>query len=609
MLNKRQKNPKQELLFARRMIEQLEDVEIIEDLKWDPLIDKWILLCKLTPSIPPNQLIPSSTNWYIHIEDAYPWGEINFLPAKINGLMKTFPHQNYNGEGRREYPWRNGKICLDTSYKKFKHIGLDNEPYNSEFRLLWHFKRALSWLKDAATGKLRNPGDMFELPDFHSETLSTVAFLENNESFLKWQRSRKSYGFVKLLQYKKEEPLVMVPLKFVTPDKRIIYHPHWGTVLANQDNKMEILNGAWIMLRKVPIIPPWQAPMTWLELKCACKYQKIDLLSILNKISSRLRDNKAHILLIGFPIPDKVHNKTKIIYWQPLLLPKLNNVTRRVNGFRDIEKYNSFRDRNDIFDSHKQIHWLHSNNWHKDELFSRGRINTKKLSILQLGAGAVGSMISELLVRSGHEKISIMDSDLLEPGNIVRNTLTLKNILKYKVDGIIERLNNISPYSDIKVIHNKFTPSVDIQLKDFDLILDCTGEDDTMFYLSQYKFDNPKTFISISLGYGAKRLFVYYSRQCKFNHFTFVHLIQPWLEKEQKDTINIEFPRDGIGCWHPVFPARADDVWLMVSTAFKSIEHAIMTNTKNSTLLVFEQNWDEDVFTGISLISREEYDE
>ncbi|MBL0240398.1 MAG: hypothetical protein IPQ00_07480 [Chloracidobacterium sp.] len=28
-------------------------------------------------------------------------------------------------------------------------------------------------------------------------------------------------------------------------------------------------------------------------------------------------------------------------------------------------------------------------------------------------------------------------------------------------------------------------------------------------------------------------------------------------------------PREGVGCWHPVFPARADDIWMWGSIAIK----------------------------------------
>lgn len=68
-------------------------------------------------------------------------------------------------------------------------------------------------------------------------------------------------------------------------------------------------------------------------------------------------------------------------------------------------------------------------------------------------------------------------------------------------------------------------------------------------------------------------------------------------------------PRDGIGCWNPVFPARVDDVWMMSSVAVKNIEKYIQNPSCRPVLLVYEQIWDGDSFCGIELISKEEGDE
>jgi hypothetical protein len=50
-----------------------------------------------------------------------------------------------------------------------------------------------------------------------------------------------------------------------------------------------------------------------------------------------------------------------------------------------------------------------------------------------------------------------------------------------------------------------------------------------------------------------------------------------------------DLPREGVGCWHPVFPARID----------KEIERVVRDNPEPA-LTVFEQTADEDgSFTGI----------
>lgn len=612
MLSREQKRPNAELLLARRILEELNSVEILEDLKWDPLFDKWVLLCRISSESKGNDLIPKYSNWYVLIEDGYPWGEIKFYPAKKSGLKGTFPHQNYNGDEHSKHPWTGGNLCLDSSYKPLRHLGLDSEPFDSEYRLLWHFERALSWLKGAAEGTLSKDGDPFELPHFKNN-LNTVVFYEDSESFLGWQKSRANYGLAELLFYKEDEPFVIVPMKYSTTNGNEVYKPKWGTEISNLATESQTLVGAWLILKELPVVPPWQAPTTWGELMTACTAQGINLKRILKNLSTKLRDGKHHIILIGFPIPEKINNNHVQVHWQPLQLPTLSNVKVKIKGFRDTEKFNWFQDLKGTFKTNNKIQWLNSENWHDGELFNRGRLNSiiRESSILQLGAGAVGSTISELLVRSGQKEITIMDDDLLEAGNIVRNTLTSKDVLQFKIDKLKDRLNNISPHSKVQGVREKFPPKnkQSVNIQSYDVILDCTGEDQTLYNLSKLTFEEPKTFLSISLGYQARRLFVFYSNGIEFNHTAFIKLMQPWLAKEKEDTKHIEFPREGIGCWHPVFPARADDIWLMVSSAFKTIERAILTTNIKPTILVYEQQWNGDLFKGISLIHQEEYNE
>jgi hypothetical protein len=76
-------------------------------------------------------------------------------------------------------------------------------------------------------------------------------------------------------------------------------------------------------------------------------------------------------------------------------------------------------------------------------------------------------------------------------------------------------------------------------------------------------------------------------------------MLDPWLKYELKEYANQELPREGIGCWHPVFPARVDDVWLMVSVAVKHLESVIAAIPTQPELIIFEQYYENDVFAGI----------
>ncbi|MFX3637335.1 MAG: hypothetical protein ACE3L7_01670 [Candidatus Pristimantibacillus sp.] len=68
-------------------------------------------------------------------------------------------------------------------------------------------------------------------------------------------------------------------------------------------------------------------------------------------------------------------------------------------------------------------------------------------------------------------------------------------------------------------------------------------------------------------------------------------------------------PREGIGCWNPVFPARIDDVWLMSAVVVKGIEKYIEKPATRPTLLIYEQKYEDGIFSGIELVHQEEWSE
>ena len=83
----------------------------------------------------------------------------------------------------------------------------------------------------------------------------------------------------------------------------------------------------------------------------------------------------------------------------------------------------------------------------------------------------------------------------------------------------------------------------------------------------------------------------------------FSETLEPWLQREREESSGIELPREGIGCWHPVFPARADDIWMMAGIAAKYIESSVVIGVAEPTLTVFEQQFENGLFTGIRRIA------
>ena len=155
-----------------------------------------------------------------------------FYPAKAQGLETTFPHQNYNGYGRDDLPWRAGDLCLNTSVRILGRHGYDIEPYDVHQRLKWQFRRALAWLRAASRGELILPGEPFELPQFPgaAQRSEAVVFCEDADSFLQWQNIPERSGLLDLFRLRRKSAVFIIKA-FRTVNGREVFAPTWWLAL------------------------------------------------------------------------------------------------------------------------------------------------------------------------------------------------------------------------------------------------------------------------------------------------------------------------------------------------------------------------------------------
>lgn len=138
-----------------------------------------------------------------------------------------------------------------------------------------------------------------------------------------------------------------------------------------------------------------------------------------------------------------------------------------------------------------------------------GKENIKKInntSVLVIGLGGVGSYALESIVRSGIEKITIVDNDKIDITNLNRQLMTLhSNIGKYKVDIWEERIKDINPNVEITKINNFITPSnIEILFKEkIDYIIDACDTIETKKELIRQSIKRNIKIIS-SMGTGNK---------------------------------------------------------------------------------------------------------
>ena len=216
--------------------------------------------------------------------------------------------------------------------------------------------------------------------------------------------------------------------------------------------------------------------------------------------------------------------------------------------------------------------------------FGRGifspKLQNKRIALV--GLGALGSMIAESLARSGVTVLGLWDNDIVEPGNICRSSYLLSNLGESKVDALKKELLSINPFIKAKEIKDNgcwhqhenvnlytyeggsFYGNINYsnqedsinQIKDYDLIIDCTGSNEMLHFIS---YAVPESdIISLCITNHASNLLCISSKDG--NPF---ELRKTYLSRVEQDTKN--FYLEGSGCYSPTFLATNSDIASLIN--------------------------------------------
>lgn len=224
--------------------------------------------------------------------------------------------------------------------------------------------------------------------------------------------------------------------------------------------------------------------------------------------------------------------------------------------------------------------------------FGRGMFsnNFQNKKIALVGLGAIGSIVAESLARSGVTILGLWDNDTIEPGNICRSTYTLPDLGKSKVDALANNILSINPYVKIKNIKNNgywlhdvnsavyiggsFYNNINYdnqedslkRIQEFDMIIDCTGSNEMLHFLSYAVPD--KEVISLCITNHSNDLLCVTNRN--FNPF---ELRKAYLSRIEQDTKN--FYMEGAGCYSPTFIATNSDIASLVNLVLREMNISI----------------------------------
>lgn len=236
-------------------------------------------------------------------------------------------------------------------------------------------------------------------------------------------------------------------------------------------------------------------------------------------------------------------------------------------------------------------------------------ISEKRVVIL--GCGAVGSKIALHLFRSGIDKLTLVDYDILEPHNLCRHallnisfekSLNKALLLKETLDGMFFGApKNIDAYDD-KALH--FLERTD--LSQFGLIIDATASAAVMHGMDAIKFPDTTKVVraclsnggDIGITYvstGSKRLMTDYYAEILRQAINDDD-ISVWLNQEKKNTL--EDVRIGEGCHSNTMRVSDDTISSHAALMSSAIRHIFESGSEDGfTLTIANDEFPGSMFT------------
>lgn len=448
---------------------------------------------------------------------------------------------------------RDGSICIHTSHS----------PDMKE-KLQWDFDSLKDWIVKYYLGK--NTDTHYEhivVSEHQDEVLSSYLFTDVNHNF-----SKDSFGnFIYSLQAigheaQKERHTFLIQGFFVGKN---LHRCTWNKIYNEQPQN--ILQGFYVYIENPPVKHRRFAIEEWSELEPFVSQRFLKFLYDLNKNGVfKKKGIKKFPLLIGYKIP------TDEIHWQCAIIDTDNFPNESVkleNGFGGQFKEMS-------------INWSLTKNCSYKYFFGRGKFSDKiaEKKILIIGIGAVGSIVATTLTRGGCKFLSLVDYDVKEPENVCRSEYDFSSGINNKVVDLGLKLVRISPFVEIipdailmdaiKYFVNNGRSQDDIKKKieEFDIIIDCTTDDDVAYILDSLALKSEV--ISLSITNNAKELLC----SVKPNLYEWLKTRDSFIEKSNEP---LHAPT---GCWNPTFKASFNDISALVQFALKHINLTIDSNTE-----------------------------
>ena len=479
-----------------------------------------------------------------------------FLKFDIK-ILPEYPMKRYNSEAiifsninliQYGHVMGDGSICINTSHNinLSKKLQIDFNSLQS-----WIRKYYLKKGKDSIYEHIILTPTTFK-NNFYSFMYTDVDNAFGGNEFGEFEYSKLQEG-----TYENKVVRNFIIHSFKSNKNISPLHCKWSKSIDGKlQNSKNI--GLFVYIEKPPATYEKFAFTDWSDLQNYVSQEFFLFLYNSQKVNSKLISQPIP-LMIGYKISDgKIH-------WQIAILEigkfPINHYKENKNYFGHFES--------------QEIIWGFSRNVSYENFFGRGSLNNKitQSKILIIGLGAIGSIIATTLVRSGCIKIDLIDFDVKEPENICRSEYSFITGIDNKVNELSNRLISISPFVELgivdesffnlfaKTLHNSSQHNSILkgELEKYDIIFDCSTDNDLMYILNQMKLNS---LITISITNHAKHLVC----ATEPNSYNWVlNQIENVLYTEAED---LHYPT---GCWSPTFKASYNDIQVLVQYAIKHI--------------------------------------
>lgn len=492
------------------------------------------------------------------------------ITVSVEGLEKPL---EFNVTIHPHYPFKSHETetikFSNDDLKEYKHIMQDgaicihtaHSPVLSK-KLIYDIESVKAWIRKYYINKDS---------DTHYEHLIVPEklFKENHYAYffneVAYTFQKNQYGFIDYSimsngVFHNDNIQSSILQTFYNKNRKEIAEVNWNFQLKNLPQS----TGLFIFLREAPSKNQRWVFNDWKEFKTILPQ---DFLKFLHSVEERLgkENGKTLPLFIGYNISETE------IHWQAIIL-EIGNFP--IYGEKINKQWLT------KIDEDKAIDWARTRNCSYKYFFGRGKLGNQitESKILIIGIGAIGSIVAKTLVRCGCRKLGFIEFDVKEPENVCRSEYSFFTGITNKTNDLINELCLVSPF--FEPIHGgyDYSESFDFFIKshlsdvviktetekhldEYDIIIDCSADNDLLFVLSQLNIN--ATLLNLSISNHAKHLV------CAAEHNRYDFIMSQFSGDILK--FDIDDLHNPTGCWNPTFKASYNDINVLVQTAIKQI--------------------------------------